>query len=148
MPNRYNYFDLDPTYRNVFGQPLMRMTFDFKENEHKIGRHAAELISEIAKLDEPDPDEPGGRAHRPWTVVPYQSTHNTGGAIMGTDPEDQRLNKYLQSWDVPNLFVVGAIGFPHNSAYNPTGPVGALAYWTADAIKNRYLKNPGPLVSA
>jgi gluconate 2-dehydrogenase alpha chain len=26
--------------------------------------------------------------------------------------------------------------------------VSALAYWTADAIKNRYLKNPGPLVPA
>jgi gluconate 2-dehydrogenase alpha chain len=26
--------------------------------------------------------------------------------------------------------------------------VGALSYWTVDAIKNRYLKNPGPLVSA
>jgi len=21
-----------------------------------------------------------------WNVVPYQSTHNTGGAIMGTNP--------------------------------------------------------------
>jgi gluconate 2-dehydrogenase alpha chain len=38
--------------------------------------------------------------------------------------------------------------FPHNASYNPTGPVGALAYWTADAIKTRYVKNPGPLVSA
>jgi gluconate 2-dehydrogenase alpha chain len=36
--------------------------------------------------------------------------------------------------------------FPHNSAYNPTGPVGALAYWAADAIVNRYRNNPGPLV--
>jgi len=44
--------------------------------------------------------------------------------------------------------VIGANVFPHNSAYNPTGLVGALAYWTADAIKNRYLKNPGPLVQA
>jgi gluconate 2-dehydrogenase alpha chain len=26
--------------------------------------------------------------------------------------------------------------------------VGALAYWTADAIKTKYLKNPGPLVQA
>ena len=34
--------------------------------------------------------------------------------------------------------------FPHNASYNPTGPVGALAYWTADAIKNRYVKNPQP----
>jgi gluconate 2-dehydrogenase alpha chain len=37
--------------------------------------------------------------------------------------------------------------FPHNSSYNPTGPVGALAYWTVDAIK-RYVKSPGPLVPA
>jgi hypothetical protein len=28
MANRYNWLDLDPTYHNAFGQPLMRMTFD------------------------------------------------------------------------------------------------------------------------
>jgi gluconate 2-dehydrogenase alpha chain len=44
--------------------------------------------------------------------------------------------------------VVGANVYPHNSAYNPTGPLGALSYWTADAIKNRYLNDPGPLVAA
>ena len=43
--------------------------------------------------------------------------------------------------------LVGANVFPHNASYNPTGPVGALAYWTADAIK-KYAKNPGPLVAA
>ena len=80
--------------------------------------------------------------------MPYQSTHNTGGTIMGTNPRDSAVNKYLQNWDRHNLFVVGANVFPHNSSYNPTGPVGALAYWTADAIKNRYVKNPGPLVQA
>jgi gluconate 2-dehydrogenase alpha chain len=78
--------------------------------------------------------------------VPYQSTHNTGGAVMGTDPGISALNKYLQSWDVSNVFVMGASAFPHNSGYNPTGPVGALAYWAADAIRDKYLKNPGPLV--
>jgi hypothetical protein len=36
--------------------------------------------------------------------------------------------------------------FPQNHGYNPTDTVGALAYWAADAIGNRYLKNPGPLV--
>ena len=35
-----------------------------------------------------------------------------------------------------------------DSGKNPTGPVGALAYWAADAIKNKYLKTPGPLVRA
>ena len=40
------------------------------------------------------------------------------------------------------MFVTGACAFPQNAGKNPTGPVGALAYWTADAIK-RYLKSPG-----
>ena len=36
---------------------------------------------------------------------------------------------------------------PQISSFNPTGTVGALAYYTADAMKSRYLKQPGPLVS-
>ena len=32
--------------------------------------------------------------------------------------------------------------------YNPTGLVGALAFWSAQAIRDQYLKNPGPLVQA
>jgi hypothetical protein len=60
----------------------------------------------------------------------------------------QRLEQIPTELGLHNLFVVGANVFPHNASYNPTGPVGALAYWTADAIKNRYLKNPGPLVPA
>jgi gluconate 2-dehydrogenase alpha chain len=49
---------------------------------------------------------------------------------------------------VPNLFVVGASAFPQNSGFNPTGTVGALAFKAADAIRNLYLKAPGPLVRA
>jgi gluconate 2-dehydrogenase alpha chain len=79
-------------------------------------------------------------------VVPYQSTHTVGGAIMGADPSSSVVNKYLQAWDVANLFVVGASAFPQNSGFNPTGTVGALAFKAADAIRNLYLKAPGPLV--
>ena len=148
MGNRYNYFDLDPTYRNAFGQPLMRMTFDYKANEHKMGQHAANIVNNIARSMDPTKLNPAVARTQPWTVVPYQSTHNTGGTMMGTNPHESAVNKYLQSWNCHNLFVVGANVFPHNSSYNPTGPVGALAYWTADAIKDRYVKNPGPLVPA
>ncbi len=146
MANRNNYLDLDPTYRNVFGQPLMRMTFDYKDNEHKMGRHAAQMVNNLAKSMNPTILNPAVARTEPWTVVPYQSTHNTGGAIMGPNPGTSVVNKYLQSWDCHNLFVVGASAFAHNSAYQPTGLVGALTYWTADAIKNRYVKNPGMLV--
>ena len=147
MANRYNYYDLDPTYRNAFGQPLMRMTFDYTENENKLGRHAAQMVNDIAKSMNPTTFDPAS-VRTSWSVVPYQSTHNTGGTIMGTNPKNSAVNKYLQSWDCHNLFLIGANVFAHNASYNPTGPVGALAYWTADAIRNRYMKNPGPLVSA
>src|SRR5262249_4147004 len=63
MANRYNYYDLDPTYRNAFGQPLMRMTLDYKENEHKIGRHAAQVINDIAKSMNPTRLKRGDGAH-------------------------------------------------------------------------------------
>jgi gluconate 2-dehydrogenase alpha chain len=66
---------------------------------------------------------------------------------MGTDPNTSVINRYLQSWDVPNVFVMGASAFPQGIGYNPTGLVAALAYWSAKAIRNQYLKNPGPLVS-
>ena len=148
MANRYNYYDLDPTYRNAFGLPLMRMTFDYKENEHKMSRHMAQVINELSKSMNPTSMNPASARTDPWTVVPYQSTHNTGGTIMGTTPATSVVNKYLQSWDCHNLFIMGASVFPHNSAYNPTGPVGALAYRAADTLKNVYLKKPGPLVSA
>ncbi len=84
----------------------------------------------------------------PYDVTKYQTTHLNGGAIMGTDPKTSVLNRYLQSWDVSNLFVLGASAFPQNAGYNPTGTVAALAFWAADAIRNRYLKSPGRLVDA
>jgi len=53
---------------------------------------------------------------------------------------------YLQSWDVPDLFVVGASAFSQISSFNSTGTVNALAYLTADTIKSKHLENPGPYI--
>ena len=69
-----------------------------------------------------------------FDTTAYQSTHNTGGAIMGADPATSVVNSYLQMWDAPNVFVVGACNFPQNAGFNPTGTVGALAYRAAEGI--------------
>jgi gluconate 2-dehydrogenase alpha chain len=47
---------------------------------------------------------------------------------------------------VPNLFIVGSSTNPSMSGFNPTLTIQALAYYTADAITNRYRNRPGPLV--
>ena len=144
MSYRNNYLDLDPTYKDPLGRPLMRMTFDFQDNEKKMANWMADRCDEIAKAMGAKTTQIN-RLNVPWNVVPYQSTHNTGGAVMGADPRTSVLNRYLQSWDVSNVFVMGASAFPQNAGYNPTGTVGALTYWSLDAIK-KYLKSPGPLV--
>jgi gluconate 2-dehydrogenase alpha chain len=48
-------------------------------------------------------------------------------------------------WDAENVFVVGASAFAHNSGYNPTGTVGALAYRAVEGIA-KYLKQGGMVV--
>ena len=144
MSHRGNYLDLDPTYRDVYGRPLMRLTFDFTDNEHKMSDFLTERLAEIARAMKAREINVNKRKGS-WDVVPYQTTHNTGGAIMGADPKTSAVNRYLQIWDVPNLFVLGASAFPQNPGYNPTGTVAALAYWCADAIRSRYLKAPGLL---
>ena len=142
---RGHYLDLDPTYRDAFGLPLLRMTYDWHDNEKKMSRYVMSKIVEIAKAIGPahiQVDEPAaGR----YSIVPYQSTHNIGGAVMGTDPATSVVNRYLQSWDVSNLFVVGGSAFPQQAANSPSGTIGAVACWAADAIKDQYLKRPGAL---
>ncbi|HEX7872905.1 MAG TPA: GMC family oxidoreductase [Sphingobium sp.] len=146
--HRENYLDLDPTYRDALGRPLLRMTFNYRENDYRLSEYAASVTERIARaMDATIVAAPKPR-RGDFHSVPYQSTHNTGGTIMGSDPRSSVVNRYLQSWDADNLFILGASVFPQNTSYNPTGTVGALAYWATDAIVNRYLKAPGALVQA
>ncbi len=141
------FLDLDPTYTDAYGSPLLRMTFDFHDNEIKMSQYLTDRLAEITQRMGPRTLEKHPRKG-PYDVTKYQTTHTCGGAIMGTDPKTSVVNRYLQSWDVPNLFVTGATVFPQNAGYNPTDTIGALTYWAADAIRNQYLKAPGPLVHA
>ena len=147
MSSRGNYLDLDPTYRDIHGRPMLRMTFDFNDNDHKMSDHLADRAAEVARAMNPREIKINRRTGS-WNVTPYQTTHNTGGAIMGTNPTNSVVNKYLQMWDVSNVFSMGAGAFPQNAGYNPTGTVAALAYYSANAMLTQYLKSPGPLVQA
>lgn len=149
MPYKQCYLDLDPTYRDVHGQPLLRMTFDWQPNELKMTQFMQGKAEQIARAIGPQHVESHFmQAGAHYDVRPYQSTHTTGGTVMGDSPATSVVNRYLQSWDVPNLFVLGASVFPQNLAYNPTGIVGATALWAAHAIRTQYLAQPGPLVQA
>lgn len=141
-----SYLDLDPTYTDNNGLPLLRMTFNWHENENKMANYLLDKMAEVGKAIGADVEYSKLALDDPYDTRKYQSTHNTGGAVMGDDPETSVVNKYLQHWDVPNLFVSGACAFPQNVGYNPTALVGALAYFSANNIVEKYLKNPGLMV--
>jgi gluconate 2-dehydrogenase alpha chain len=140
-PHRENYIDLDPTYSDAYGQPLIRMNFDWRENELKLSKYVAAKQTEIAKVFNADIVSPASTMQAPFDIRYYQSTHITGGTIMGKDPGTSVVSPHLQHWDAQNLFVVGASVFAHNSGYNPTGPLAALALRVGDDMA-AYIERP------
>jgi gluconate 2-dehydrogenase alpha chain len=144
--HRENFLDLDPTYKDALGRPLIRMSFNFHDNDRKLAQYIAGVLDKLGTAMKPTIKGRASSQSGNYNVVPYQSTHNTGGTMIGTDPQGSVVNRYCQAWGADNVFVMGASLFPQNASYNPTGLVGALSYCAAEAITTKYLKNPGPLV--
>jgi gluconate 2-dehydrogenase alpha chain len=147
---RQNFMDLDPTYTDKWGDPLLRMTLDWTDYEMRQmafgARIANQIMEEIAQVS-------GARlvkrerseAFHHYNAAQYITTHIQGGAIMGSSPERSVVNPWLQHWQMPNLFVVGSSSFPQNSSANPTLTIVAVSHRAADGLIDRYLKSPGPL---
>jgi gluconate 2-dehydrogenase alpha chain len=141
---RTNYLDLDPTYRDPYGDPLLRMTMDWNDNERNLLRFMMTKMEQVGRamgsreiVKNPLP--------RHYDMLSYKTSHVQGGVIMGSTPDQGVVNPWLQHWQIPNLFVLGASSFPQNPGGNPTLTLLALTMRTADEIVNRYLKRPGPL---
>lgn len=87
--SRLNYLDLDPIYKDAWGQPLLRMTFDFPENDIRMSQYIADKVVVIGRAMGGKIVVRGG-TKRPYTTTVYQSTHNCGGAIMGQSRDERR----------------------------------------------------------
>ena len=73
---RSHYLDLDPTYRDA-RLPLLRMTLTGPEREEDVGLDH-DKAAEIAKAPARQMSVNPTAGH--YSIVPYQSTHNVGGA--------------------------------------------------------------------
>jgi gluconate 2-dehydrogenase alpha chain len=141
LPYGHQTIDLDPDTRDAWGLPAPRLTYDWRRpNELKHFEFMQKKLAEIGRAM--------GASHvwvgREGAGAP--GGHHSGGTRMGSDPKTSVVNRYGQSWDMPNLFVLGSSTHPTMSGFNPTLTIQALAYMSADAIVNRYRKNPGPLI--
>jgi len=141
LPYAHQTIDLDPNVRDQWGLPAPRLTYDWRRpNELARVEFMQRKMEDLGRAmgaaqvwrAPSSPGSPGG--------------HHEGGTRMGSDPNRSVVNRFGQSWDIPNLFVIGSSTFPSmGSGFNPTLTIQALAYLSADVIVNRYQRNPGPL---
>jgi choline dehydrogenase-like flavoprotein len=71
-----------------------------------------------------------------------------GTCRMGADPERSVVNKWNQSWDVPNLFIVDGSVLTTGGVVNPTPTISALALRAATYIRDNFGKLSAAKLSA
>jgi gluconate 2-dehydrogenase alpha chain len=130
LPSEANFVDLDPKVKDPWGQPALRITHDWDDNDRKAALWNNQIKHGIAR-------EMG--ATKTWEaplLPPYHvTTHEMGTHAMGENPNDSVVDRYCRSHEVPNLFLVGGGVFPTYNGYNPTLTIQTIALWAANHIK-------------
>ncbi len=125
LPYEDNYLDLHPTVTDPFGDPVCRITADFRDNERRIAEFTQDHMEEWFRAAGAIEIIRSGLG----TMGP--STHAYGGTRMGDNPETNVVDRWGFSHEVPNLGILGSSVMGTSGAHNPTLTAQALAWRTA-----------------
>ena len=113
---------IDKTVVDAWNIPALRVETRYTDNEFNMARDAVDTGAELARMagfevlsKNYDPNPPG------------YSIHEIGTCRMGDDPKTSVLNKWCQSHDLKNLFVVDGSSFVSGGWQNPTMTICALS---------------------
>jgi gluconate 2-dehydrogenase alpha chain len=128
-----NFLDLDPRYRDKsgLGLPLIRITYDLRENEQRLAQHMEGKAEEILR-------EMG--ATKTWHGPRFTgvgSSHDLGGCRMGEDPAASVVDPELRVHDTPGLYVLSGAVLPTCPGINPTLTLWAICYRAAERLVGR-----------
>jgi len=128
LPYEENVLDLHPTVKDPLGDPVVRITADFMDNEKRLQDFTNDKMEQWFR-------EAGAietlRTPLGSMVV---STHAYGGTRMGDNPETNVVDRFGFCHEVPNLGVLGASVMGTSGARNPTLTAQALAWRTAERL--------------
>lgn len=124
-----NYVEIDPYVVDAWGIPVLRINVEWRSNELAMAKDMVETQREMFKAAGVEV-----MSERTTALPPGWSIHEAGTARMGDDPKKSALNKWTQSHDMKNLFVVDAASFVSSTEKNPTLTILALAMRAADYI--------------
>ena len=131
-----NFLDLDPRHRDRsgLGLPLVRITYDLRENEGRLAAWMEDRSEEILRRM---------GATKTWRGPRFTgvgSSHDLGGCRMGEDPASSVVSPELCVHDTPGLYVFGGAVFPTCPGINPTHTLWALCYRAAERLAERLRK--------
>ena len=121
-PQPTNRVDLDPTVRDVFGLPVVRLTYSNHAFELTAADHYKPLLVDVMRR--------AGAMFGfidPTTGVPPRSRHVLGGLRMGVDPADSVCDGLGKFHDIDNLYCMDGGVLPSSSGYNPSLTIISLA---------------------
>jgi gluconate 2-dehydrogenase alpha chain len=132
LPYEGNYLDLDPTVKDPNGNPVIRITASFRENENRISLFVGEKMQQWYK--EAGAIQVTGNGAIQAGAAMGNSTHAYGGTRMGKNPETNVLNEWGLTHEVPNLAIAGGSVMGTSGSRNPTLTLQAVAWRTAEHI--------------
>jgi choline dehydrogenase-like flavoprotein len=127
LPRHENYVQIDETVRDAWGIPSLKIQARYTDNEFNMARDAMNTLSEVCHAAGFEV-----LAKHDKMVPPGESIHELGSCRMGENPKTSVLNKWNQSHDVKNLFVVDGSSFVSGGPQNPTLTISALAMRASD----------------
>ena len=134
LPRFENFVEIDPDgVVDAWGVPVLKIHIQYSDNEREMARDAAATSEEILRAAGAEVVTTGGRITAPGRII-----HELGTARMGNDRKTSVLNKFNQSWDVKNLFVVDGAAFVTSANQNPTLTILALTMRACDYIVDEY----------
>jgi choline dehydrogenase-like flavoprotein len=134
LPRFENYAEIDPDgVVDAWGIPVLKIRCQYSDNEREMARDSIETMQEIMKSAGAEVVTMGTRMSAPGRII-----HELGTARMGKDPKTSVLNKFNQSWDVKNLFVIDGASFVTSANQNPTLTILALTMRACDKIVDEY----------
>ena len=117
-----NHVSIDKNVVDAFGIPVLHFECKYGDNEAKMLRHAMNTFEALCQASG---FETLAKHEQPWP--PGYSIHELGTCRMGDDPKKSVLNKWNQSHDIKNLFVVDGSSFVTGGYQNPTMTILSLS---------------------
>ena len=131
-----NFCEIDPTTVDKFGIPVLRFHYKWSDYEVKQAKHMKETFAEI--IDKMGGVVTYGNSDGPENdyglLAPGRIIHEVGTTRMGNDPKKSVVNKFNQTHDVKNLFVVDGGPFVSQADKNPTWTILALSMRASEYI--------------